>query len=138
MIESCELIEDKEDNNQLIEDEIVENDSHQLIKEIIESCELIEDQEDINKLNEYLEISFNNAHQLIKEIIESCELIEDHEDINKLNEYLEIIFNKSVEITFNESQFKSLISDIRSILLKVGLSDRMTLRFLNALELFSP
>ena len=60
----------------------------------------------------------NDAHQLIKEIIESCELIEDHEDINKLNEYLEIIFNKTVEITFNESLFKSLIPDIRSILPK--------------------
>ena len=62
----------------------------------------------------------NDVHQLIKEIIESCELIEDQEDINKLNEYLEIIFNKIVEITFNESPFKSLISDIRSILRKNG------------------
>ena len=60
----------------------------------------------------------NDVHQLIKKIIESCELIEDQEDINKLNEYLEIIFNKTVEITFNESPFKSLISDIRSILPK--------------------
>ena len=94
----------------------MENDAHQLIREIIKSCELIEDQEDINKLNEYLEIIFNNAHQLFKEIIESFELIEDQEDINKLSEYLEIIFNKTVEITFNESPFKSLISDIRSIL----------------------
>ena len=32
IIESCELIEHKEDNNQLIEDKIVENDVHQLIK----------------------------------------------------------------------------------------------------------
>ena len=55
-VESCEIIEDQEDNNQLIEDKIVENDVHQLIKEIIESCELIEDQEEINELNEYLEI----------------------------------------------------------------------------------
>ena len=128
IIESCEIIEDQEDNNQLIEDKIVENDfhqlieliedqedinelnedleiilnsPHQLIKETIESCELIEDQEDINELNEYLEIIFNNPHQLIKEIIESCELIEDQEDVNELNEYL--------EITFNESPFKSLI-----------------------------
>ena len=62
----------------------------------------------------------NGAHQLIKEISESCELIEDQEDINKLNEYFEIIFNKTVEITFNESPFKSLISDIRSILPKDG------------------
>ena len=70
------IIKDKEDNNQLIEDKIVENDVHQLI----ESCELIEDQEDIN----------------------------------------ELIFNKTVDITFNESPFKSLISDIRSILPKYG------------------
>ena len=62
----------------------------------------------------------NNANQLIKEIIESCELIEDQKDINELNKYLEIIFNKIVEITFNESPFKSLISDIRSILPKDG------------------
>ena len=62
----------------------------------------------------------NNANQLIKEIIESCELIQDQEDINKLNDYLEIIFNKTVEITFDESPFKSLISDIRSILPKDG------------------
>ena len=55
-VESCEIIEDQEDNNQLIEDKIVENDVHQLIKEIIESCELIEDEEEINELNEYLEI----------------------------------------------------------------------------------
>ena len=60
----------------------------------------------------------NNANHLIKEIIESCELIEDQEDINKWNEYFEIIFHKTVEITFNESPFKSLISDIRSILSK--------------------
>ena len=63
---------------------------------------------------------FNNAHQLIKEIIESCELIEDQEDINKLNEYLQIIFNKTVEITFNESPFKSLIPDIRLIFPEYG------------------
>ena len=98
----------------------MENDVHELIKEIIESCELIEDQEDINELNEYLEMIFNNPHQLIKEIIESCELSEDQKDNNELNEYLEIISNKIVEITFNESQFTSLISDIRSILPKDG------------------
>ena len=63
---------------------------------------------------------FNNAHQLIKEIIESCELIEDQEDINKLNEYLQIIFNKTVEITFNESPFKSLIPDITLIFPEYG------------------
>ena len=98
----------------------MEDNANQLIKEIIESCEVIEDQEDINELDEYLEIIFNNPHQLIKGIIESCELIENQGDINELNEYLEIIFNKTVEITFNESPFKSLISDIRSILPKVG------------------
>ena len=96
----------------------MENYANQLIKEITESCESIEDHEDINKSNDYLEIIFNNANQLIKEIIESCESIEDQEDINKLNYYFEIIFNKTVEITFNESPFKSLISDIRSILPK--------------------
>ena len=48
--------------------------------------------------------------ELIEEIIESCKLKEDQEDINKLNEYLEIIFNKTVEITFNELPFKSLIN----------------------------
>ena len=90
------------------------------MKEIIESCELIEDQEDIKKLNNYLEIIFNHVHQLIKEIIEPCELFEDEDEINDLIDYLEIIFNKTVEITFNESPFKSLISDIRSILPKDG------------------
>ena len=64
-VEIVEIIEDKEDNNQLIEDKIVEYDVHQLNKEIIESCELIKDQEDINELNEYLEIIFNNTHQLL-------------------------------------------------------------------------
>ena len=34
-VEIVEIIEDKEDNNQLIEDKIVENNVHQLIKEII-------------------------------------------------------------------------------------------------------
>ena len=68
----------------------------------------------------------NNANQLIKEIIESFEdqedqeSIEDQEDIIKSNYYLEIVLNKTVEITFNESPFKSLISDIRSILPKDG------------------
>ena len=130
IIEYCKVIEDKEDNDQLIEDK---NNAHQSIKQIIESCELIEDQEDINKLNEYSEIIFNNAHQLIKEIIESCELIEDQEGINKLNEYLEIIFNKTVETKFNESPFKSLISDIRSILLEYRRS-KLKKNVLNILE----
>ena len=61
-----------------------------------------------------------DVNQLIEEIIESCELIEDEDEINDLIDYLEIIFNKTVEITFNESSFKSLISDIRSILPKDG------------------
>ena len=61
-----------------------------------------------------------DVNQLIEEIIESCELIEDEDEINDLIDYLEIIFNKTVEITFNESPFKSLISDIRSILPKDG------------------
>ena len=52
----------------------------------------------------------------VNELIESCELIEDGDEINDLIDYLEIIFNKTVEITFNESPFKSLTSDIRSIL----------------------
>ena len=56
----------------------------------------------------------------VNELIESCELIEDENEINDLIDYLEIIFNKTVEITFNESLFKSLISDIRSILPKDG------------------
>ena len=56
----------------------------------------------------------------VNELIESCELIEDEDEINDLINYLEIIFNKTVEITFNESPFKSLISDIRSILPKDG------------------
>ena len=56
----------------------------------------------------------------VNEITESCELIEDEDEINDLIDYLEIIFNKTVEITFNESPFKSLISDIRSILPKDG------------------
>ena len=50
-VEIVEIIEDKEDNNQLIVDKTVENDVHQLIKETIQSCELTEDQEDINELN---------------------------------------------------------------------------------------
>ena len=50
-VEIVETIEDKEDNNQLIEDKIVENDVYQLIKEIIECCELIKDEDEINKLN---------------------------------------------------------------------------------------
>ena len=56
----------------------------------------------------------------VKELIESCELIEDKDETNDLIDYLEIIFNKTVEISFNESPFKSLISDIRSILPKDG------------------
>ena len=99
-VEYCTIIEDqKAESYELIEEKYAE---------IIE-CELIEDQ----KVE-------NNANQLIKEITESCELIEDQEDINELNEYLEIFFNKIVEIKFNESPFKSLISDIRSILPKDG------------------
>ena len=56
----------------------------------------------------------------VNEIIGSCELIEDEGEINDFIDYLEIIFNKTVEITFNESPFKSLTSDIRSILPKDG------------------
>ena len=56
----------------------------------------------------------------VNELFESCELIEDEDEINDLIDYLEILFNKTVEITFNESPFKSLISDIRSILPKDG------------------
>ena len=56
----------------------------------------------------------------VNELIESCALIEDEDEINYLIDYLEIIFNKTVEITFNGSPFKSLISDIRSILPKDG------------------
>ena len=56
----------------------------------------------------------------VNELIQSCELIEDGDEINDLIDYLEITFNKTVEITFNESPFKSLISDIRSILPKNG------------------
>ena len=78
--------------------------------EKVEYCTIIEDR----KVESYELIEEKYA-----EIIE-CELIEDQEDINELNEYLEIIFNKIVEITFNESPFKSLISDIRSILHKDG------------------
>ena len=61
-----------------------------------------------------------DVNQLIEEIIEICELIEDEDEINDLIDYLEITFNKTVEIKFNESPFKSLISDIRSILPKDG------------------
>ena len=46
--------------------------------------------------------------------------MENEDKINDLIDYLAIIFNKTVEITFNESPFKSLISDIRSILPKDG------------------
>ena len=56
------------------------------------------------------------VNELIEEIIKSCELIEDEDEINDLIDYLEIIFNKPVEMTFNESPFKSLISNIRSVL----------------------
>ena len=111
MIESCELIEDQEDINELIEycelnKEETINDQND------ESYKLIEDKEDNNQLIED-KIVENDVHQLIKEIIESCGLIEDQKDINQLIEYLEILFNKTVQITFNESPFKSLISDIR-------------------------
>ena len=63
-VEIVEIIEDEEDNK-LTENKIVENDVHQLNKEIIESCELIKDQEYINEVNEYLEIIFNNPDQLL-------------------------------------------------------------------------
>ena len=66
--------------------------------------------------NNYEEIEYLFDEGDVNELIESCELIEDEDEIN----YLEIIFNKTVEITFNESPFKSLISDIRSILPKIG------------------
>ena len=56
----------------------------------------------------------------VNELIEYCELIKAEDEINNLIDYLEIIFNKTVEITFNESRFKSLVSDIRSILPKDG------------------
>ena len=116
--EHCQLIEGTIESYELIKEETIK--SHEIIEEeIIESCELIEDKEDNNQLIED-KIVENDGHQLIKEIIESCELIEDQEDINELNEYLEIIFNKTVETTFNESPFKSLISVIRSILPKDG------------------
>ena len=74
-----------------------------------------------------------DVNQLIEEIIESCELIEDEDEINDLIDYLEIIFNKTVEITFNESSFKSLISDIRSILPKDGCK-KFKKKILNILE----
>ena len=61
-----------------------------------------------------------DVNQLIEEIIESSELIEDEDEINDLIDYLEIICNKTVEITFNDSPFKSLILDIRSILATDG------------------
>ena len=65
VIESCELIEDQEDINELNEYlKIIFNNPHQLIKEIIESCELIEDQEDINDLIDYLEIIFNKTDEI--------------------------------------------------------------------------
>ena len=110
-VEYCTITEDqKVESYELIEEKCVK---------IIESCELIENKEDNDQLIEDKRVE-NDVHKLIKEIIEPCESIEDQEDINKLNEYLEIIFNKTFEITFNESPFKSLISDIRSILLKDG------------------
>ena len=62
----------------------------------------------------------SDVNQSIEEIIESCELIEDEDEINDLIDCLETIFNKAVEITFNYSPFKSLISDIRTILPKDG------------------
>ena len=111
IIESCGLIEDQEDNNESIvycklnKNETINNQND-------ESYELIEDKEDNNQLIKD-RIVGNDVHQLIKEIIESCESIEGQEDINNLNDYLEIIFNKTVKITFNESPFKSLVSDIR-------------------------
>ena len=77
------------------------------------------DDDDLYQAIEYL-FDEGDVNQLIEEIIESCEFIEDEDEINDLIDYLEIIFNKTVEITFNESPFKSLISDIRSILPKDG------------------
>ena len=68
----------------------------------------------------YEEIEYLFDEGDVNELIESCELIEDEDEINDLINYLEIIFNKTVEITFNKSPFKSLISDIRSILPKDG------------------
>ena len=64
---------------------------------------------------ERIEYLFDESYvnQLNEEIIESCELIEDEGEINDFIDYSEIIFNKSVEITSNESPFKSLISDIK-------------------------
>ena len=107
-IKCFELVNDKKaEYCSIIEDQKVE--SYQLIEDHdakVIKCELIE----------YQKVE-NNANQLIKEIIESCELIEDEEDINDLIDYLEMIFNKTVEITFNGSPFKSLISDIRSMIL---------------------
>ena len=68
----------------------------------------------------------------VNELIGSCELIEDEDEINDLIDFLEIIFNKTVKITFNESSFKSLISDIRSILPKIGC--KKLKNFLNILD----
>ena len=64
---------------------------------------------------ERIEYLFDESYvnQLNEEIIESCELIEDEGEINDFIDYSEIIFNKSIEITSNESPFKSLISDIK-------------------------
>ena len=45
----------------------------------------------------------------VNELIESCELIKDEDKINDLIDYLEVLFNKTIEITFNESPFKSLV-----------------------------
>ena len=74
IVESFELIEDKDYINKLLEDK---NDVHQLIKEITESCELIEDQENIDQLIEYCKLTK-------EETIESYEIIEDKvsEDID--------------------------------------------------------
>ena len=104
-IKCFELVNDeKVEYCTIIEDQEVES-----YVEIIESFEIIEDKEDNNNL-----IEDNVAENDVYKLIESCELIEDQEDIN------ELIFNETVEITFNESPFKSLISDIRSILPKYG------------------
>ena len=73
------------------------------------------DDDDNYERIEYL-FDKSDVNELIEEIIKSCELIEDEDEINDLIDYLEIIFNKPVEMTFNESPFKSLISNIRSVL----------------------
>ena len=123
--------------------EYEENKFHGL-KDVTNLFNQNDDDDDDDDNYEGIEYLFDKSdvNQLIKELIESWELIEDQEDVNKLNEYLEIIFNKTVEITFNESPLKSLISDIRSILpndgcreLKKGLKYIRELRKSTTLEI---